>query len=287
MENAEQNVEQGAVANTVEGGETAIENQTKAKREFVKFDTPEQQQAFNQMFKQARAADENNRYLLEHSKKVEDALLETNAKLEAVMSKTALKEGHEAVTTIKAELKKAIEEGDVEKQVELNSQLADIKAEQKIKAIQPRAEPKKTEPAPQQVDPAQQYIDFLAKEKDSSGNIIRPWLHQSHPDYNKALELSKEVAQRYVDQGRTPDIARVLYDVEMEINGEAKEPTKKQAAVLSGSNFTRPKANGKISNLTDDDRKVARRMGLDVERLSKVKSIMAGRNSSVFTSEDF
>jgi hypothetical protein len=279
MENTEQN------AQAAEGSEK-LEAKTQEKGDFVEF-SPEQQKKFNSMYKQARAADENNRYLMEHSKKLEETVLTLSEKLEAINSKTSLKEGHDAVTTIKAELKRAIEEGDVDKQVELNSQLADIKAEQKLKAIQPKVEPKKIEAAPQQqVDPAQQYIDYLAKEKDSSGQIIRPWLHQNDPNYERALELSKEVAQRYIDQGRTPDIARVLYDVEMEITGEAKEPTKKQAQVLSGANFTRTKSNAKL-NLTDEDRKVARRMGLDVERLSKVKGIMSGRNSSVVTSEDF
>ena len=137
------------------------EEQPKGKKNWVEF-SPEQQEKFNDLYKQVKMSDARNQ--------LKDQMLEkAMAKIDELEKRFSQTDQAEAEKVLKSRLQEARDEGDVDKEIAIFQELAELKKGAQEK---PKEQPKSNLPD----DPETRYVVALAQETDDNGALIRPWL---------------------------------------------------------------------------------------------------------------
>ena len=214
------------------------------KRDKVEFDKPEQQARFNEVFRQLKKSDQRNEMLTGLLKEYVQVL--DDFKGERAQVKAA-----EAEKTLMSNLIAAKESGDDEayaaalsKLVEFNSSKHAEKIEQKVNGHLQKSATDEQQNA--------QYVTSLMEETDDSGNYIRPWLQEDHPQFGAALYKMAAIAKKY--EGKPDQLQKTLSELDTVMGNSMtqKEPTKEAPAQsraphpMQGSNLTNHKPKGTI-----------------------------------------
>jgi hypothetical protein len=145
------------------------------------------------------------------------------------------------------------------------------------------APPKDPEPAkpdepaePEPLTPEQEAaLSAWMQEKDESGELKRPWTAPGHPLQESAANTGAAV----LADPRFASTADVLAEIDrrMGITTEQQPQPKPNPNVLPGGGTVQKRqTNGKAPALTDEEKKVARSMGIDEEAYQRQKQILSG-----------
>jgi phage I-like protein len=192
---------------------------------------------------------------VKESERVLGELTEHNAKLAERLEKIeadGAKSSHAVeIGKAKAQLKQAIEKGDTDKQVELQTQLT---------SLQTRAIDKiEKAPLPEPPNFDVRHVREWAREVDESGQFRRPWALEGHPRYAEAWDLTKEISSQ------TEDVDVILSEVEKRM-ATGKKPAATNATVMTSQG--RPPKDKSIQ-LTAEQKMVADRMGIGHDKYIK------------------
>lgn len=231
--------------------EAPVQNEN---RGYVEFDTPEQQEKFNDVYKQMKMSDQRNGMLT-------NLLEEQQRQLETLQSRFDQSDNAAAENVLLDRIRTAKEEGDDEAEIEAISELTKFRASQMIPQ----------QPVHQQVDPTYssqelhdaQYVEGLMNATDLSGQPVRPWLNPSHPQYNQVLGRAAEISQKY--DGYPDVVQRTFQEIDMEMSqNNNSKPVKNTRAPdpMAGSNLTNRKPKGKIK-MTAQELEICQKLGVD------------------------
>lgn len=240
--------------------------------------TPEQQARVDKLWGEMKEAKQTTRLMEAELRNAHAALAKQEETLNKLQSGFTKNESEKAINTIKAQIKEARDMGDDELEEHLNDQLLDLKLEAKSQ----KKETKKSEKEDRLFDDRDlMVVQRYANEIDDEGNFKNPYLHNSHPRFNEAVQKAQHVSSYWASQGYTFNTEQLMQEVihQMQPKKEEKKPAPKQSApeVLgskAGGDLTgRPKKD-KIT-LTDDERYVAKRLGVSEEAYAKQKQLMS------------
>lgn len=258
----------------------------KAKSKWVEIDDPAVKERIDDLYKQVKKSDERNQTLIEHQRGLEEALEKATEALDKLTNKQVRDEQEDVLKDIKAQIKQARADGDEDKIDELTERLIDFKAEQKLAKKEPLKVTKKEAPkAPYTMEEAA-FIGMLAQETDpETGDYVRPWMHQNHPDHRKSVEIGGEIAREYDRKGKQLSIQHLMRELEKRMTGDdeggsdggSRKP-QAHSSVLSGGDLTLHRKNNKLE-LSEDQRYVAKRLGLTDEQLTKRTALIAKARS--------
>lgn len=231
--------------------ETEVEAEFDPK-ERVEFTTPEQQKKFNDVYKQMKMSDNRNKLL-------SDALKEQDARLTEFEKRFNQTDHAEAERILTNRLKEARAEGDEEKEIKILNELVDFRADSKINQ---RVAKQKPTAEPIQADPEVRYVLELAEEKDATGNLVRPWLDASNPQYRSAAIQAEIIGQRMLAETGEIDIPSVMTELDKAM---AKRTTSRprQADPMSG-NLTNNRSAPKLK-LSPDQAAICEKLGIKPE----------------------
>lgn len=289
-----------------DSGEESSGKQSQARHpgaEYVEIDDEKIQARINYLSKQAKGADESNQILRKELNEMRQAVKDLLAANEAISShltakeqKEMDKETAETLKNLRSSLERAHLDGDEKEVAKLTEAISDFKADIKVKTAfaQQQAQQQQTKMAARSVDNLQftegdvVYLQHLAREVDDEGKQLRPWLNSTHADFTKAVERANELITEAANQGKIANLADVMVTLDKEMR---KAPAKKKAGnpeVLSGDgNLTTP-LNSKKITLSDDEMRVARKMGLTPEVYKEQKALMSkARVASRMSISDF
>lgn len=213
-----------------------------------------------------KAADARIRYLARQVKASDekngqkDVLIDKlSERLEALENSQKTKTDSDSIKLVKSQIKEAIENGDVEKQVELTERLTDLKAEIKLQEKAPKKEVKAEENAV--FDTADiAYVNELIPS--------RPYLQKGHKDFDKALKIAANVAASYDKKGEYADIVTIMEDTHKAMTQKAAPAVPE---VLPGRDLTTGRTNVKI-RLDDNQKQIARKLGITEDSLRNATS---------------
>lgn len=231
-------------------------------------DSPEAvEQRINYIYKQLkddkRTLDEYRNIAEMQSRTIE----ELRQGMGTVVHHLAEKETSETEATLKSQAKAAFESGDTDKYWEIQGKLDDLRIEKKLAAMKPKEtvkpqEQRQTTANTEESYIAQEdlnYINVWQDEKDSNGNLLRPWAHNYSPDPNNPdpeyvtalLELQAVLkSPRFKDKPMSEKVAEV--DRRMGLQKTTKQNT------VMGGNLTGQSKPARIS-LTPKQQEIALR----------------------------
>ncbi len=185
--------------------------------------TPEQQEKFDNIYRQLKGSDKNNKQLRselnqfrmiaeQQYKAIEDLTKSQNQ----IVGHLQERDLNAAEASIKAEIKAAFLEGDNDKWIAASEKLADLKAEsafRKAKLAEQNALAKQQQQQQQQqwqprnaseiaqraeangsiASEEKQFVDAWQKEKDENGELLRPWAYADHPKFQQAVSEARLV----------------------------------------------------------------------------------------------
>lgn len=172
-----------------DNAEVAEEADDSKKGDWVEL-SPEAQRKFNDMYKQTKMSDARNQFLLEANQ----AAMARIAELEARFNQT---DHAEAERILQENLQKAMDEGDTARATKLMLEIADFKADAKLRATaQPKQQPTSIAAEYGLSDNEATDIYTAAMETDNSGNFLRPYLHEGHPQLSRATQLASQFTKQ-------------------------------------------------------------------------------------------
>ena len=243
--------------------------------DFVETDDPKVLERINDLYGQVKKSDSRNQMLIEHNRQLEEKLSQHINRLNSFEDDYKSSESNRVEQELKTQLKEAREEGDNDLAYDIEDKLLSLRLERRVgERMQPK-EPENQQAQQPQVDQQtlrdMNYIASLSEEKDSSGNQVRPWLMDWHPDNEKAVGMFHSIPQELAAAGKSADVASVMRVLDERMNGP-KRDRNAQPAVLSD--------NGSISSrnivkLTSEEAAVARKMGLTNEAYAKQKQLLS------------
>lgn len=219
--------------------------------------TPEQQARFNRIYGQMKTMEKTN-------KEVADEAAKLAGRLQELESKSEARETTSQLDTLRIQEREALDTGDIERAQDLRDQMTDLKIEV--------AQPKPKEEEKPKADKAEAFVneyltpDRMAKleswvqETSDSGQVLRPWADQSHPDHKKAMRAAWAVISDPDMEGA--EIDQILQEVDSVTGALVGKPVKAarpSAQVLSGDSEARPKG-GKKVQLNEGQKSVAHAM---------------------------
>lgn len=255
-----------------EKSDIEIEVETPKRRtEFVPVDDPKIQERINDLYRQVKGSDQRNQMLFEHNKMMEEKLLEYQNKLTEFEKNSKAVASSQIENELKAKLRQAREEHDLDTIEKVEDKLLDLRMEQRLPQIQP-IQTKQPSPAQQHIDKDflrnAAYLEVISQEKDVNGNPVRDYLYDTHPDNWKAVQLYQTVPQELAAAGKHADIKSVMDVIHERIKGKPKTSAK----VLGGDAEDVPER--KTVRLTQDELYVAKRMGLKPEAYARQKQLI-------------
>ena len=296
------------VANNDENDDTDDEDKSESEEgdadfvhpgaEFVEIDDPKIQKRINYLTKQIKGSDETNKVLRNEMAQLSGALqqvLATNEemakRLNAREAKESSKENLETLNNLRHELEKAVLEGDEKGVSKYTEALADFKADMKIAAINIQAEqPQKINNAPATLEfdaGTVNYLQHLAAETDDDGKQLRPWLNSTHADFDKAVTRANEILTESANKGKAISMVDVMVTLDKEMRQKAPKKSATQEVLSSQGDLTTPVNSRKI-RLSDDEMRVARKMGLTSDQYKEQKALLSKAQSATrVTLSDF
>lgn len=217
-------------------------------RNFTDFKDPKDEARFKRIYGHMKEYERVNTQLVEDNKRLFDRLNH----IEAAGNQTAV---NSQLTRLREAKKSALEAQDVDRVMQIDEQIMDIKATaiKKPEPIAPVAQaPLATGGMPH--DWGEKFVDW-ASELNNSGDYVRPWAaNQNHPLHLKAVRIASDILadSRYAD-----DIDAVFTEVERRMQSFKPGP----AAVLASDRNVSGGSAKKIA-LTDVQKRVAKAMGL-------------------------
>ena len=217
--------------------------------------SPEQQKRFNRLYAQMKTQD--------------GALKEMGGMLRKLIDDVTDLRGAKAaqeLTRLNDEADKAFAEGDYKKARALMTQA--ITAELKP-AMEGKPEAKKSSDDGAQLSPDQEkVIQRWAAETNEDGSLKRPWVQQGHPKQKRAAAIAMALFEDPDYAEKTTD--EILSEVDRLMGLEGPKPKATQPAVL-GNGATLRKPAQKNPSLTEEEKMVARKMGMTYERYAAAK----------------
>lgn len=298
QETPQQDQSQEAPQEQTEGEQPEADQPEWIKEERVEIDDPKIQKRLDNLYKQVKRGDSTRDMLRGQLKEVNDALntlYERNQQLEqwaiSQQERQNKNDDESAMKSLRAQWKQALDSGDDDRVVELNEKIAEIKAEQKIKQWQQNVQAQQRQQAPQppaQSDgwsPSQEdaaYVMSLTNELDQRGNFKRPWLQPGHADFDVAIAEANAIATKSRGKGQPITMQAVMAELDKRMMGQmAQQPA--HASVLSSSMPNMP--SGPSAMLSDDERHVARKLGLDEKEYKRMRLQLSKTN--IFRASDF
>jgi hypothetical protein len=237
--------------------ETPVEEAKKPfdpKTDKVEFNTPEQQEKFNYIYKQAKMSDARNAMLT-------DMLTQATKRLEDVESRFKKTDETDAERVLLSKVKAARDAGDDAAEISALNELTDFKVDKRL-APKP--------PTPPAVPPEHTqefaYIANVVQERDASGNLARPWMNETHPDFDNTIETLKGIAQKYI--GDPLIIPKSIAELDNIMRAKMTQKPPVQTRVpnpMQGGNLTNANQKHTIK-LTRAELDVARKLGIDPKR---------------------
>lgn len=223
----------------------------------VEFTTPEQQEKFNYMYKQAKQSDARNQMLT-------DLLQEQQKQLDQLKARFTNTDEADAEKVLMDKIRVARNEGNDEAEFAAINALAEFKAEKKFSKVNKPAD----EPAPvaPKYDPKDEsYVESYMTETDENGNVMRPWLNENNPEFENVIKQLEIIAHDYI--GDPAALQKSLARLD-KVMADKKEPPKpKQNTQQRGPN---PMAGGNLTNnnpkgtikMTKKELEIARKLGV-------------------------
>lgn len=238
----------------VETAEEAEEEKEFDPKERVEITDPKVQAKLNNLYKQTKMSDARNKLML-------DANMQLLSKVEELEKRFSQTDHAEAERILTSRLKEARAEGDEEKELKILNELVDYRADAKINQ---RVAKQKPTAEPIQADPEVRYVLELAEEKDDSGQVMRPWLNQSHPQFKSATIQAEMIGQRLFAENGEIDIPTVMQELDKAM---AKRPTQRPQArqpdPMAG-NLTNRNSAPKLK-LSPDEAAICAKLGIKPE----------------------
>lgn len=270
--------------------EPAEKRPAKNQKGFVEIEDPAIKARFDDVWKQARSSDENNKLLKNHQLQLEGALATAIGEIEKLKGRQNQNETQSAETDLKRQIKAARDIGNDDEVDRLNDLLTDLKVEKKIAArVQPAkpAQPQRTVSQPTVAASDIEYVNYL---KDGGDGIKRPWLSRGDANFEKAQNEAAKIAEDHLfKKGKEMPIPMVMAELDkLMLKGGKNQSGANQggssAAVLSGANLTRRGGNSNIE-LGEDQKIAAKKLGISLDQYGK-RMAMISRVKSV-SIEDF
>ena len=239
------------------------------KTDKVEFNTPEQQEKFNYMYKQTKMSDARNQMLTE--------LLQTQQKqLDELQSRFSKTDSAEAERILMNSIRAAKESGDIDAELKATTELIDFKADKKVNALQKQS--------PQQ--PLQQesqdtkYVTSLMQETDHSGQPVRPWLYEGHPEFEGAINSLQDIAFKYI--GDPQALQKSMTDLD---NLMREKMTPKKPVIQPQVRAPNPMHSGNLTNsppkptikMSRAELDIARKLGVDPKRYAATRDAQKGK----------
>ena len=242
--------------------------------EFVKTDDPKVIERINDLYGQAKKSDARNQMLVEHNRQLEEKFAEYQERLNKFEQANKNSASDKVETELKAQKRTAMEDGDYDKAEQIEDKLRDLWLSRNVadklapqEKVTPKAQPQ--EQFDQQYVNNAKYLEFLAAEKDSQGNKVRPYLEDWHPDNQKAVDLFLNIPKEFAAAGRQVDIKTVMEVMDERIRGKK---TITGSSVLGGEANDAPARN--VIKLTSQEMEIAKRMGIKPEAYARQKQLM-------------
>ena len=155
----------------------------------------------------------------------------------------------QAVENLKAKKVQALENQDHKTAVEIDDQIAQVRA---VPEKKPEVEAK-VEPVPEIPSPDKEAIQEWAQELTADGNFRRPWAQAGHPYNAKATSIGMAVLEDPEFKGKSTD--EILREVDRLMGIEVKQ-LKRTSPVLSSDSDINVKKSTQ-TKLTADQKKIA------------------------------
>lgn len=258
----------------------AEEKKFDPKKDKVEFDTPEQEARFNEIFRQLKKSDQRNAMLT-------DFLHQQSQILDGVRKDINQTNDSEAEKAILSKISKAREDNDDAAYDRAFAELVDYRTERKLEK---KFDEKVNKILQQEKDEQTKQAEFVASlmsEKDDLGNHVRPWLQETHPDFEDViLRKLPAIAYKYINDPQALEKSLAELDRVMggsmpkrpESNGQRRAPNPMQ-----GSNLTNQNPKGKIKMTRkelDVLKQLERHSGrkIDLSKYAARRSAMRGQN---------
>lgn len=221
------------------------EEDNKEGKKFVEF-TPEQEARFKRVYGHMKEYERNLMKLAQQNG-------ELIGRLEEMESKYLAKDTGDRLSALKAEKKAAYESGNIDRVMEIDDQIMELKSFK----VEKKEKPPALKEAEEWLTPERKVtLDAWASEQDKDGNQLRPWASPAHPKHKRLVEMAAGVLN-------DPDFAnepleRVLEEVDKLMGIEKPKVSRTAATVLNGDgNVSQKKSEGKLS---PEQERVARMM---------------------------
>lgn len=217
-----------------------------SKKKWVEF-SPEQQEKFNDLYKQVKMSDARNQ--------MKDQMLEkAMAKIEELEKRFSQTDQAEAEKILKTRLQEARDEGDMDKEFKILDEIMDFRRSQKE---QPKTKEQPKVEIPD--DPETRYVVGLAQETDERGQPLRPWLVETHPRYKTMLTQATIIANEMELEGKEFSLPQLMKTLDERMN---KKPNTRSPDPM-GANLTSNKnANNIKPKLSNAEKAIAAKLGM-------------------------
>lgn len=247
---------------------TDTKKQFDPKTDRVDFTTPEQQAKFDYMYKQTKMSDSRNAMLT-------DMLEKATADIDELKSRFTNTDSADAERMLLGKVMAARNSGDDAAEIMAINELVEFKADKKINAVKPQA------PKQQQPSSDVNYVSSLMTETDFNGEPLRPWLNETHPDFDKTVELLEtKIAPKY--KGDPLFLQKAMYELDNIMRNkmtEQKPPTTTQTRVpnpMQGSNLTNVTKKPTIK-MTRQEMEIAKKLGVDPKKYAARRDAEANK----------
>ena len=214
-------------------------------KKFVEF-SPEQEARFKRVYGNLKEYERSNIKLAQQNG-------ELFKRLEELETRYHTKDTGDRLSVLKSEKKSAYEAGDIDKVMEIDDQIMELRS----KPAEKKEHKENYEAvADEWLTPERKAVlNTWAGEQDKDGNPVRPWADQKHPKYKRLIEMAAGVMSDpdFTDQ----PLEKTLEEVDKLMGLEKPKAVRTGSAVLSGDGNVSKKTDGK---LTPDQERTARFM---------------------------
>lgn len=233
--------------------------------EFVKTDDPKVLERINDLYGQVKKSDNRNQMITEHNRLMEQKLAEYQERLAAFEKNQKTDASNKVESELRAQLKTAREEGDYDAVDSIEDKLLDLRLERRLGDKQPVQKQETQIPQQsQQLSHDEQYLYFMGGERDTHGNLVRPYLFDWHPDNQKALDLFINLPREFAAAGKAADLKTIIDTIDERMKGKKPQG---QVSVLGGEGGDLPER--RTVKLTQAQINVARNMGITPEAYAR------------------